>query len=233
MPPRRLWVVGALLVGLGWLVTPVPVPVYDGVGVPDEPYRFVDPPKGKAPTAEPTVATATTPVSSGVSANGLIVATAEQTPQLSLFVPPKALAAKAGPITVRATPRAPDDEPAGMRIEGNVYEITLTSPGGAVSTTKQIGIASLYLRALDGSDGWVMEHRAQHTDRWRALNTDRGGTDSHVSHFEGPGEYALARAATPAKSASGGVPLLAWLLGGGVALLTIVILAIRLRATPE
>jgi hypothetical protein len=233
MPPRRLWVVGVLLVGAGWLVTPVPVPVYDGVGVPDEPYRFVQPPPGKAPTADPTVATATTPVSKGISVNGLIVATAEQTPQLSLFVPPKALAAKAGPITVRATPRAPADAPRGMKIVGNVYEITLTSPGGPVTTTNDIGIASLYLRALDGSDGWVMQHRAQHTAPWTALKTDRGGTDSHVSSFKGAGEYALAKAANAPKAASGGVPLLAWLLGGGVALLTVLILAIRLRAAPE
>jgi hypothetical protein len=231
MPPRRLWVVGALVVAIGWLASPAPVPVYDGVGVPDEPYRFVQPPPGRGPTAEPTVGRATTPVKLGVSVNGLIVATAEQTPQLSLFVPPGALAARGGPIEVRATPQAPSDNPPGRRIDGNVYEVTLTSPAGPVTTTTKLAIASLYLRALDGSDGWVMEYRPLHTDPWQQLETSRGGTDSHVASFKGAGEYALSKATT-AKS-KGGIPLLAWLLGGGVALLTLLILSIRLRAAPE
>lgn len=232
MPPRRLWVVGALLVGLAWLVTPAPVAIYDGIGVKDEPYRFVNPPPGTPKTAPPTVASASTPVKNGVSVNGLILATAEVTPQLSLFIPPQGLAAAAGPIEVKATPQAAADDPAGKHIQGNVYLVTTTGSAGPVTKTAKIAIASLYLRALDGSDGWVMEYRAEHTAPWQALKTDRGGTDSHVSSFIGAGEYALAKGAA-AKAASSGVPLLAWLLGGGVALLVMLILTIRLRATSE
>ena len=233
MPARRLWALGALLVGLGWLVTPAAVPVYDGVGVPDEPYRYVVRPAGAQPTAPPTTGSASTPVAKGLSVNGLIVTTAEQTAQISLFVPPQALAAKAGPIVVKETPEAPADQPAGMKIAGNVYLVSITSPDGPVTTTDKMAIASLYLRAPDGSDGWVMEYRPVRTDPWQSLDTSRGGTDSHVASFKGAGEYALARSTGAKQGSGGGVPLAAWLLGGGVALLVLLILSIRLRATPE
>lgn len=232
MPPRRLWALGVLLVCLGWLVTPAAVPVYDGVGAPDEPYRFVTRPAGATATAPPSVGTGSTPVAGGTSVKGLIVTTAEQTAQISLFIPPQALAAAGGPIEVRESPQAVADEPPGRDIQGNVYLVTLTSSAGPVTTTAKIGIASLYLRAIDGSDGWVMLHRVAHSDPWQALETSRGGTDSHVSSFKGAGEYALARA-TASGSTSGGVPLLAWLLGGGVALMVLLVVAIRLRSAPE
>ena len=60
------WVVGAVvrmlvaaaLLGLGWLLTPrTAPPLYDGVGFPDEPYRFVVAPAGAPKTTKaPTVA---------------------------------------------------------------------------------------------------------------------------------------------------------------------------------
>jgi hypothetical protein len=231
MPARRRWVAGAVLVGIGWLVTPSAIPVYDGVGVPDEPYRYVKAPAGNPPTAEATVATATTPVAAGVGTNGVIVATAEQAPQFSLFVPPAALATAKGPITVTSTPAAPTDQPAGSTIPGNVYVVTVTSPGGTVTTTDKIAIASLYLRAINSSEGWVMQHRATHTDPWVALQSARGGTDTWVSSFKGAGEYALSRSASADKGSSSSV--LPWLLGGGVALLVLLVVAIRLRSTPE
>lgn len=230
MPARRAWLAGALLVGVGWLAAPAPVPVYDGVGVPDEPYRFVSPPKGSNPTAEPTSASQSTPVTKGVGTNGLIVQTREQSSQFSMFVPPKALAASRGPITVAVKPEAPVDEPVGRTIAGNVYVVTISSPGGAVTSTPQIGIASLYLRAVDGSEGWVMEHRTARTVPWTPLATSRGGTDSWVSSFKGAGEYALARANAPK---GGGHSALPWVLGGAVALLVLVVVAVRLRSSPE
>lgn len=209
------------------------MPVYDGVGVPDEPYRYVTSPAGVPGTADPTEATASTPVRAGLSVNGLVVSTAEQGPQLSLFVPPQSLAAQAGPIALRATPQAPADEPVGKRISGNVYEITFTSPAGPVTTTARLANASLYLRAPNGSDGWVMEYRPQHGARWQGLKTDRGGTDSHVSSFEGAGEYALAKSTSSSATASGGVGLLPWLIGAAVAGLALLVLSIRLRAAAE
>jgi len=50
------------VVTLGWLASPSGVPVYDGVGAPDEPYKYVG--RSNAPAAS---ISASTPVSSGVS----------------------------------------------------------------------------------------------------------------------------------------------------------------------
>jgi len=229
MNGRRLWAVGALLVGVGWLLTPNPVPVYDGIGVPDEPYRYVTSPEGGSPTAPPSEATARTPVVKGVSKDGLVLQTKEQTAQFSMFMPPGAMAATTGPITIRAVPQDPVQSPAGKKIFGNAYLITLTSPGGPVTLTKAAEAASLYQRATDTSDGWAMHFRPTANAPWEALQTSRGGTDSHVADFIGPGEYALAKAASQA-SDRGGLPVLP--LAIGIVLLVLVVVAIRLRSTP-
>lgn len=217
---------------LGWLLAPVPVPVYDGVGVPDEPYRYVVAPAGTSPTATPTSGEARTPVAHGAGTNGLIIATAEQSPQFSLFLPPGAMAARAGTITVRAVPQAPTGEPPGARIEGNSYLVTMKDPAGPVTLTAKAAIASLYLRSVDGSREWVMQFRPQPTAPWQAKQTSRGGTDSFVASFSAAGEYALAAASTP-KAAASQVHVLPLVLAGALLLVVVVVIVIRLRATPE
>lgn len=228
---RRSWLAGAVLVTLGWLLSPTPVPVYDGVGVPDEPYRFVVPPAGTAPTAPPTSGQAVTPVAHGAGTNGLIIATAEQSPQFSLFLPPGAMAARGGTITVKAVPVAATGTAVGATIAGNAYRVTMTDPAGPVTLTAKAAIASLYLRAVAGTQEWVMEYRPKQGEPWQAKQTSRGGTDSFVASFAGAGEYALATAVTP--KAKGGVKPLPLVLAGAILLLLVVVGVIRLRAAPE
>ena len=90
---RTRWAAASVLVALGWFVTPQPVPVYDGVGAPDEPYRYVSAPAGVKSTPAPTSAAASTPVSAGASTNGLSLTSAETGPQVALFLPAAALGA--------------------------------------------------------------------------------------------------------------------------------------------
>lgn len=227
---RRQWVAAALLVGLGWLVTPAPVAIYDGVGVPDEPYRYVQAPPGSRPTPLPTSATAKTPVKDGAGTNGLSVATAEQSSQFSLFMPPGAMAAPSGTIEITAVPQVPTDSPKDAKIDGNVYVVALSSASGAVTLTEKASIATLYLRATAPKDGWIVEYRPEANGPWKALQTSRGGTDSFVAAFIGPGQYALAFATAPRSS---GTPLLPFLLIGAVVLLVVVVVVVRLRAAPE
>lgn len=227
---RRRWAGAALVLGLGWLATPQPVAVYDGVGVPDEPYRYVQRPPGKQPTAAPTTAIAQTPVKSGVGTNGLSVSSAEQSAQFSLFVPPSGMAAPSGTIEVKAVPQAPTDQPNGALIGGNVYVVTLTAASGPVTLTDKAAIATLYLRATTSIDGWLMEYRPQPSDAWKVLPTSRGGTDSFVATFAGPGQYALARSVA---AAGGGTHLLPFVILGVIVLLVVVVVVVRLRATPE
>jgi hypothetical protein len=232
MSRSRFWLVALLLVTVGWLVSPAPVPIYDGVGVPDEPYRLVEPPAGATATAEPTVATGVTPLKDGRSVRGLVLSTLEQSPQFSLYVPPAAMASKGREITVRAQPVAPTDPPPGKVIGSNVYRVTFTDPAGPVTVTASLGSASMYLRALDTSDGWSLQFRAKPTDPWLQKETARSGTDTFVGSFAGPGDYALAKVPTT-EGAGGGISVLPLVLGGALLLLVVIIIVVRLRAAPE
>jgi hypothetical protein len=223
-------VIAVLLVAAGRLLSPDAVPVYDGIGAPDEPYRYVQPPPGSAKTAPPTVARASSPVVAGRSSYGLSAATAETGPQFSLFLPPQALATKDRTVSVRVEPVAPTDQPAGATIDGNVYEVSLVAHS-PVTLTDKASLATLYLRATTAKQpGPKMEHRATLTEPWKPLRTVRGGQDVYVSSFPGPGFYALAFASSPPKKSGGGlspVPLIAL---GSVVAATSVVVVVRLRS---
>ena len=228
--PRR-WAAAALLVGVGWLVAPQAVPVYDGVGAPDEPYRYVSPPAGARTTAAPTEATGQSPVAKGRNTNGMSVQTAEQGPQASVFVPPSGLAAPGGTIAVRVVPQVPTDSPTGATIDGNVYLFTLTDRAGPVTLTDQAAIATLYLRATSATQpGPVMEYRSDLAKPWAVLKTSRGGQDVYVSSFPGPGQYALAFVRVKSSQGTSLLPIAAL---GGIVLLVVVVVVVRLRVKPE
>lgn len=225
--PRR-WSAAAVLIGLGWLLTPQPVTVYDGVGAPDEPYRYVSAPAGARTTAAPTSGSGSSPLAGGTNSEGMSIQSSEQSPQVSLFVPQKGLAAAGSRLVVTASPLAPTDQPPGATIDGNVYDLAVTA-AGPVTLTPQAAIATLYMRATTAKQpGPVMEHRSAATGPWKQLQTSRGGQDSYVSSFVGPGQYALAFVRTRAGK---GVSVLPYVLVGGLALLVVVVLIVRLRAS--
>ena len=227
---RRRWAAGALLVTLGWLASPHAVPVYDGIGQPDEPYRYVSAPAGAATTAAPTSGAGQTPLSAGRSTNGLSVQTAEQGPQFSLFLPPGALAAAGSAVRVTVDPKAPTDQPRPATVDGNVYVVTLADPAGPVTLTDKAAIATLYLRSTtQRTPGPDVYHRDPGAASWKKLQTSRGGFDVYVASFVGPGEYALAFAPKAAKSGGSSV-LLPVLLLGAFVLLVVVVVTVRLRS---
>jgi hypothetical protein len=218
-----------LLVAAGRLLSPDAVPVYDGIGQPDEPYRYVAPPPGSPRTAPPTVAKASSPVAGGTSTYGMSAATAEVGPQFSLFVPPQGLATSARTVTVRIEPQAPTDQPPAARIDGNVYRVSLVADA-PVRLTQKAALATLYLRATTAKQPPPkMQHRVSPTDPWKPLRTVRGGQDVYVSSFEGPGYYALAFARSAPKQGGGlsPVPLIAL---GSVVLATSIVVVVRLRS---
>ncbi len=232
----RRWAAAALLVTVGWLASPTPIAVYDGVGAPDEPYRYVAPPPGAKKTAPPTAASAQSPVAKDLNINGLSVQTAEQGPQASLFVPPYGLRSAGTTIEVKVAPSAPNDQPTSGRIDGNVYAFTVVSQGQQVTLTAQAAVATVYLRATNPAQpGPLMLYRKVSTAPWEPLKTSRGGQDVYVSTFPGPGEYALGFI-TPSKATgttSGGSSAVPYAVGGGIALLLVVLVVIRLRASTE
>ena len=227
---RRRWLAGAVLVGVGYLASPSPVPVYDGLPNSDEPYRWVSPPAGATKTAAPTSVASDTPVVKGSNAQGFSLQTGEVGPQLSLFVPQAALRAARGPIHVTIEPSAATGVPAGQRADGNTYTIAFTAPGGPVTVDPaHAAVATLYLRSTDrASPQPTVWFRADAAAAWQALQTSAGGFDVRVAAFQGPGQYQLFR--VPGAKKQGTSPVLPIVVVGVVVGVGVVVLVVRLRA---
>jgi hypothetical protein len=215
--------------GLVWLATANPVPLYDGIGFPDEPYRFV-PPRGAGPAA--TSAQVDLKLAGGSNSGGLIINTSEAGPQASLFAPPHAFAAPGtAPIHLAVQPVPPQQPmPSGV-LESNVYDVTLTSPAGPVTVVPEAQPPALTLRSVTTqSPEPVFNFRTTPSEKWRELKTRRVGRDIYTTMAPGPGEYVLIRdAAAPTSGSSSGSrgPLYA-VLGATVLLVIGVIVAVRI-----
>jgi hypothetical protein len=213
--PRRallghpVWRWGALglLFVVTWVASGGQVPLYDGVGFPDEPYRYVLVPVGAKHGPAPKPASASAPARGGRSTAEISVQSAEQGPQVLLqLLPGWVLTPKtAKSAVVTATPLAPDTAPVGGRIDGNVYRLGTMSDVGTASFGPNFGDAFLYLRAASLKPAPpVMEYRTAATSPWVRLHTEKAGTDVFVVAFKGAGDYALVHL-RGAKAADGGI----------------------------
>jgi hypothetical protein len=174
----------ALLQGGG--ATP---PVYDGIIVPPEPYRWESPPPNlKAGNKAPLPGDATMPVLNGQVAGGG-VQTADN--QIVIYFGPGAFKASAGAASVKCTiepdPKPPAP-PAGVEVRGNVYRIgCVGQPGGGPVT-----VVSTYHLTMRFPPGAFKEIQYNDGSGWRALPTLRApGGDPYASvNAPGFGEYA-------------------------------------------
>ncbi|MDT7537556.1 MAG: hypothetical protein QOI82_1141 [Actinomycetota bacterium] len=221
------WTLLLAALGVVWLTSAHPVPLYDGIGFPDEPYRFV-PPRGAGPAA--TTAQVDLKVAGGSNTGGLIVNTSEAGPQASLFAPPHAFAAAGStPIRLVLRPVPPQQPmPSGV-LESNVYEVALTSAAGPVTIVPEAQPPAITMRSVDTkSPEPVFNYRATPNDPWREIKTRRVGRDIYNAAGPGAGEYVLIRdAAAPAQGSSGGRGALYAVLGATVLLVAGVIVAVR------
>lgn len=200
----RLLVAAAALL-TAWLVAPHAVPLYDGIGVPDEPYRYVKPPAGYQQTPPPSTASVQFAAAGGTNPKGGIVQTKEITAQSQMYFLGNGIKgpATAKTFTITITPEAPDGTTPGT-VDGNVYRIAFLAdgkPGGSLSdtgrntvyiqraTSAKVAAATLYYRPIGGSG-------------WTAIPDTKGGTDSFQGYFAGPGDYALVPTKAPATSQS-------------------------------
>jgi hypothetical protein len=200
----RRWValpVAAAGLVLAWLVAPAAPPLYDGVGFPDEPYRYVSRPAGNLPVTQPPGAVARRmPVVSGDTTDGFNSSSDEQGPQISVFVPTGTLRAPKGAhsILLRAEPRAPDGPADGGTADGNVYRITATSDAGSPSVAATADKIEVIIRATTARQpGPVMEYRKLGARSWTRLPTSRYGNDVYAAAARGFGDYALVFAHSP------------------------------------
>lgn len=170
------------------------VPLYDGIGFPDEPYRYVSAPAGVKHGPPARSAEGTARSSGGTNVEELSVQTAEQGPQLLLSLPRSSVKAPAAArtVTLRAQPLAPDRQPSDGAVDGNVYRVSVTSDAGPVTFGPDVGQSFLFLRAASMRPAPpVMEWRPRPTAAWSRLQTGRGGADVALSAFRGAGDYAL------------------------------------------
>lgn len=191
---RRFAVAVALLTG-AWLVSPAVVPIYDGPGQPDQPYRYVvRPPGDTKQTPDPTSATATMPIRNGVNTAGLAYS-GESGPQVRVYVPPGALQAPPGATSVQltATPSAPQAPlPSDGTIVGNVYTIAVSAPGGPVTIigSNDDQTPTIQMRAPTANQpGPVFEHFDG--KKWTQSETIRAGQDIYQTAARQLGVWAL------------------------------------------
>jgi hypothetical protein len=219
--------VALLIVAIGRLASPAAVPVYDGIGNPDQPYKYA----GRS--GAPAPATTTVPVSAGAS-GPLEVRSSEMGPQLLVQLAAGAFQAPTHTLTVTATPMQGDGTtvPEGT-IDGNVYRFTAT-PGAVLRPDRALGF--LFLRAaVMTRPNPVVVHRSSDSGPWEKVKTVRAGTDILSTPFKALGDYAVVRppGAKPLSQGGGLSGLrLALLAGGVVVLVGITVLVLR-RSRPE
>src|SRR6266853_5030398 len=166
-------------------------PIYDGIIVPPEPYRWESPPPNLAAgNKRPLPGDATLPIQNGQVAGGG-VQTGDN--QVVMYFGPGAFNAPAGATGVKCT-IAPDPNPpaapAGVEIRGNVYRVGgVSEPGGGAVT-----IVSSYHLTLRFPPGAFKEIQYQDSTSWRPLPTltAPGGDPYASANAPGFGEYAAA-----------------------------------------
>ena len=224
---RRL-AAALLVVGLGWLASPSAVPVYDGVGQPDEPYRYV----GRSDAPKPVSATAR--VQGGASAS-LQLQSPENGPQVLVDLAAGAFASSGSVVTVTATPLEGDGQRAPQgTVDGNVYRIT-ASPGATLRP--EVAQGYLFLRAAEMTrPDPVLVHRDGPTEAWQKVRTTKTGRDVLSTPFRALGDYAvvdLPGAAPLSDGGSGWTRTRVLLLGGGVLVLLVLTVLVLRRSGGE
>ena len=188
--PLRAVLAGLVVLVLGWLVAPhwAP-PVYDGVGFPDEPYRFVVRPAGAPATKAPTTAMRVVPVTKGTAAAASL-SSAEQAPQVSILIPTDRLQAPAGTnkFVLRATPVRPIAAPSGGHFWSDVYDVEASDPH--VTMRDASPPATITLRAATAQRPYpTIERYADGT--WTKVDTVPVGNDIYQATLPGLGKYAV------------------------------------------
>jgi hypothetical protein len=185
----RLVVVALLALTLGWAVAPRgALPLYDGVGFPDEPYRFVQRPAGAPDTKGPTTARGSATVSNGRTGS-VIANSAEQAPQVSVQIPPAGLVVPAGTskVTLIAEPTKPLPTTSGQYLWSNVYDLT-TEPGAELHKVSLQATITLRAATAQRPAPHIARYAAGH---WTMLPTFADGRDVYVAELSGLGRYAV------------------------------------------
>jgi hypothetical protein len=203
--PRRLWAFQR-----GWLTVlfatvaltavmilhPAPgPPLYDGVGFPDEPYRWLDPPPGAPKTSAVTPATVAQELAGLDVVPGFVAASAEDGPQVSFDILPGALRPPPGATTlqVQATAvRPPSPAPDHGSYVSNVYSLAATADTpGTVELAPRTLIGINMRSDKETPDPVVLEE--WQLDGWSQRATSRVGRDIYAAQISSLTQFALVK----------------------------------------
>ena len=211
---------------IGLLATDQPVPIYDGLGFPDQPYRLI----GNSTRGEPSVATGTAHVGADGRSEALSARSNESGPQVVLELGAGAFQGAPGStIRLTATPVPTTDPPSAGTADSNAYRVTASSTAGTVKQTASAAQGFVFLRAVKVSDPPPeILHRTGLGAPWTALASSRTGQDIVSASYAGTGDYLLLRP-TGAKDARQGTGLTTRLLeiAFGLLLLTGLVMVSR------
>lgn len=181
-----------------WQVLPISTPpLYDGIGLPPEPYRYLHPTHAQAANnLPPTSAYRAFILRSNTPT--VIVGTKEQGPQAEILLDGSSIRSGSRQTRVRVTIRAvtPPSLPPGMHLDGNVYAITITADGRTAHL--RASHAVILLRATSAFLHPSME--AYRAGRWRRLIAAPGYIrESWGAQMAAPGDFALFTQGGPAQ----------------------------------
>lgn len=227
-----LWTltVAAIMLLLAWRLAPfLSSPLYDGLGLPSEPYRYLRPPPGTPHGRAPTQASLRVPVIQG-TLDTEDVTTGERPPQARLIVDQGVVHISPGTrhVTLAVIPLPPATPINDGVLDGNVYRFSAVNDAGAKLSLNPKRTATITLRGTGLRGNPVIRHLVGKD--WVALKTNRLiGTSIFITSSGSLGEFALVLPAKAGTSAggSGGNSLLPLLVAGAILL---VLLAAALAA---
>jgi len=156
-------------------------PLYDGLGFPDEPYRWVNPPVGAAATSPATTLRTQLPLT---STDPVVGYTAEQGPQLAVQLSPADVVAPAGAttVTIVGTPKAPPPQPPDGTLVSNLYQWTVTADKPGPVTVAKGSKAVVNLRA-DVATTQAVVLQSWDGKQWHQIGTNQAGVDIYAAYL--------------------------------------------------
>jgi hypothetical protein len=164
-------------------------PIYDGLPLRTEPYRYLQPTPGQATTAPPTSGSENVKPSN----HGLpfIVNTHESPPQAELQADPTtfAIPPSVQSLTITITPVPPAAPIPNGRLDGNAYRTSVTLPDGTPVAVLPGKHVTVFLRGT-GVNGKTGLDRFS-AGRWSPLSTQMPGAGFHSADSDQLGDFAL------------------------------------------
>lgn len=216
-PTIGILLAGASLMALVWWIAPLSSPpLYDGLGLPAEPYRYLKPPAGQPHGLPPSSAHVVLRAGHGGLPAGT-ASTLEAPPQAILLLQDNAVAVPSGASSVTLTIRPVlPPTPVPGTLDGNVYRFNVSAPGHPSLVVHRNG-ATVELRATDARVSPAVEQYTGHG--WRKLSTAKLlNVSVFVATVSSLGDFALVLKG-PASTSGSGSPLLLIIAGVIVLLL--------------